>query len=540
MPSVTERPPLELCAELQNTDGTTIRLDAGATDPGNRPHGISFRTARYDGFKDAGFTLNRRIDQPQRDLALFNLLRFVGASGDIAYEGRIAGLPRSTGNPATWSIQAAGLMANARDRKFQMPFVDRAITQWTVPSLPRRAQLAAASVGQGQIPAAISAGGIVWDVPNEALPAAEESDVMYDAGEGVKIARVDYQGTRVGASWAGSFQALTVFASDVESFASGVSSETLTLDSTAHVAGSFTPSRYLLLAARTTSAVTPAVGHQQRYDILSVIGDHGLTLPASGDGIGGVLASDVLTWLIERYCPQLNASGVQATTYPIGHLAFHDRTFPYDAFLTVNSFHRWGLECWENGTVYFRPLDLTDYDWELRLGDFGTTLDVSGAVSEEVANGIEITYTDASTGQTRTLLPDDYAELRDTNPLNPANRAGLYKATDFTINSTATLQDALQIGRSALAQFNAPKHKGSASREGYIKDRGGNWQPVWKVRAGDRVLITDSVDEEVHVVFETDYSHEPRPTIRIAVDDSFQMLDAYLDRYSNAFQARGL
>ena len=62
----------------------------------------------------------------------------------------------------------------------------------------------------------------------------------------------------------------------------------------------------------------------------------------------------------------------------------------------------------------------------------------------------------------------------------------------------------------ALAEFNVAKHKGTATVRGYIKDRAGNLQPVWKVRAGDRVVITDIVDEEVHVVTETDYGHDDK------------------------------
>jgi hypothetical protein len=96
---------------------------------------------------------------------------------------------------------------------------------------------------------------------------------------------------------------------------------------------------------------------------------------------------------------------VQDTTYPIGHLVFRDRTYPYDAFLTVNSFHRWGLECWENGTVNYGPVDLGDYDWELRLDDFGFIMDSQGDTIEDVANAIEVSYTDALTGQKRVLTP---------------------------------------------------------------------------------------------------------------------------------------
>lgn len=529
--TVTERPPLELHAEVVTPAGTTVNWHSGATDPGDRPQGISFRTARFDGFKDGSCTLARRIDQPQLDLELFNMLRFVGANGDIAYEGRMAALPRSTGTPPLWTVQAAGLMANAKDRKFIMPFVDRDPSRWTAIPISRQAFLAGLGVLQGKIPAAAAEGGLTWTIPNESIPFNEISELYYDAGPGVTVKYFGYQGARTGAFTG--FEAPALFSGG------GTSIMALTLDDTPRQGTpSSTPRDLILRLLVSAGPVTPAA-HLQRFSKLAVYGSHGLTVRAITGDLSGVFASDVIEWLIENYCPQLNARGIQATTYPIGHLAFHDRTHPYDAFLTVNAFHRWGLECWEGGTVHYAPLDLTDYDWELRLDDFGTSLSVSGPVAEEVANGIEVTYSDASTGQTKTLLPDNFAELRDSNPLNPLNRAGLYRPTDYTINSPATQDMALQIGRMALAEFNAPKHKGTATRQGYVKDRAGNWQPVWKVRAGDRVVITDSVDEEIHIVHETDYQHDSH-TVSIAVDDTFQRLDAYLDRYANAVQAAGV
>jgi hypothetical protein len=66
---------------------------------------------------------------------------------------------------------------------------------------------------------------------------------------------------------------------------------------------------------------------------------------------------------------------------------------------------------------------------------------------------------------------------------------------------------ALEIGRAALAEYNQPKAPGTATKRGYIKDRQGNEQPVWKVRAGDRVNITDYPDGRNHLVFETSYDH---------------------------------
>jgi hypothetical protein len=89
----------------------------------------------------------------------------------------------------------------------------------------------------------------------------------------------------------------------------------------------------------------------------------------------------------------------QQTTYPIPHLVFKDRTDPYDALLEVNKYHLWQLGVYENRTLFFRPVDMTDYDWEVRLSDPGVTVDLQGdSHRATLANGIVVTYQDVATG----------------------------------------------------------------------------------------------------------------------------------------------
>jgi hypothetical protein len=87
---------------------------------------------------------------------------------------------------------------------------------------------------------------------------------------------------------------------------------------------------------------TPAGADGARYAIdwskLALYGSHGLTL-RQGDTAEplGVYASDVIKNIAARWCPLLDTSGVQDTSYVIQHLAFRDRTYPYDAFLESTS-----------------------------------------------------------------------------------------------------------------------------------------------------------------------------------------------------------
>jgi hypothetical protein len=92
------------------------------------------------------------------------------------------------------------------------------------------------------------------------------------------------------------------------------------------------------------------------------------------------------------------------------------------------------------------------------------------------------------------------------------------------------------LGQAALADRNRAKTPGTITVRGYIRDRAGNPQPVWKVRAGDTIAITN-FNDLIRLIVETDYDDETKE-IRLAIDKPFALLDAYLDRQANA-QAAG-
>jgi hypothetical protein len=273
-----------------------------------------------------------------------------------------------------------------------------------------------------------------------------------------------------------------------------------------------------------------------------VIGDHGLSTNDVSNVPTGVTASDVIRYLIATHCPKLNTAGVEDTTYPIGHLAFRDRTKVYDALLKVNSFHLWGLEVYEDRTVYFRQRDLSDWDWEVRHDVRGTAIGLQGDSVENLRNGLIVQYPDVTTGATEELHPDDHSELLDTSPDNPYNLHGDRAYGDpFVIPFPTTAANALELGRIKLAEDLQVKAPGSFAITGSIIDRAGVAQPPWKVRAGDRVRLTSTANQtdRPRLVQETSYSHDGR-TVTINVDATSGVLDALLDRTTTALQAAGL
>jgi hypothetical protein len=249
--------------------------------------------------------------------------------------------------------------------------------------------------------------------------------------------------------------------------------------------------------------------------------------------------TDILRDVAHRFCPQLDISGVQDNPYVVQHCAFRDPTSPFDAFLELNKYALWHLGVWDNRQLVFRPYDLTDYDWEIRTDDPGTTFDFQGESTDGLFNGIAVTYTDPLTGVQNRITPETDSTLADTSSTNPWNTHGIDKWDEITLSTPTLAAQAALLGQAALADRNRPKTPGTITVRGYIRDRAGNPQPVWKVRAGDTIAITNFPNDTPRLIVETDYDDEQKQ-VSMSIDRPFALLDAYLDRLANAVSAAGL
>jgi len=535
------RPPLGLSINVRDASGAETRWHSGARNPENRPRNLSWSSQRMTGFATASMDLARRIDRDYVDAHLYDNVEIVGDDGSTVWDGRIGNMPRSADTNHTISLQCAGWMAHARDKKFVMPFVDRDVSRWTDVPQERKSSVLGSSISLGDLSHASAQGGVTVALPNQALGAQTLSEVWYTAPNGTKVSAVGYRGktTTFPAGYAQSF-----YSTATRDAAAAVAAAS-TLDDTLRLATIAAPTRHVLHQVSSNgNALTPAAGSSVQFLKLAAYGNHGLTLRA-GDPVepSGVWVSDVLRWIIDNHCPLLSSAGIGEVNYVIQHLAYTDPTDPYDAFLDVNKFTLYDLSVWEDRVAHYTATDLTDYDWEVRLGDHGTSTTLQGDSTENLANGIAVTYTDLLTGQTERLLPTDHAELRDESVENPANQHGIQVWTEFTLGAQTLQASALQIGRAALAEFNQPQAPGSITVGPYVRDRVGHWQPYHRVRAGDRVAITGStsLSDRPRVIHEVSQSQSPNGggTATMAVDSTFKTLPAILDRLDNAGQASG-
>ena len=541
------KPPLDLVVEATTLDGARTTWGRGEPDPGRRPSGIWFKTKRGDGFADSSITLPRRVDRDYADIQLLASLALVGAGGDVAYEGRMAGNPRVLDLGHTMQVLAAGWMSHAKDRKFREIYVDRDHARWRDAGTQRRLNLASSYQLNPASAAADSTNGnprIAMSIPG-ITDGAYLVDAWYDAG-GIPIGSLFYD-------WAASGNINLGNANyQWQAYLGDKDDGSAPFDQTADLSTAYSGSG--TLAATTASrrfawlqflwsTTTHGLGGSASAIVawkVAVYGNHGLTKRAIATGEpDGVFAADVIRDVATRWCPMLGTAGVKDTSYPIGQLAFIDPVYPHDAFMVANRPHRWSLSVWEDRQLHYEPVDLTDYDWEVRLSDHGVSFEPTGETIQELANGISVTYTDVATRVRQVLTPEDTPELADTNPDNPATLAGYPLWQELELSWPATRADAIEIGRAALVEFNRPKAGGTIRLRGHVRDRAGHWQPVWKMRADQRLIISDFPNDAVRLIQETHYEHD-RYEQRVTVERPTQRIDAVMDRFADALAANGL
>jgi len=540
--------PLDLYAEVTTSSGARYRWD-GNQAPGSRPQNLSFRTKIGEGFSDANLSLARRIDQDYPDLDLVQTVTLIGADGGVAYEGRVAAMPRELTDSHSIGVTLTGWMAHARDRKFTEIYVDRDIGAWGPQSRGRRA----VNLGANYTPVDPSqtsdnvdgAAGVTTSVSGAwVAPYIPVCEAWYDAGPGLTISRIVYywQRTSVGVGTVPNWTWAVLTSSDDKGtavFSSG------NLVAAGPAGGSFVPAsfthRYAFVEFLYNGTPAGADGQQIGIDWYK-LAVYGADIPRYTGETGepeGVYASDVIRDVARRFCPMLNTSGVMDTNYVLQHLAFKDRTDPYDAFLEVNKYHLWHLGVWENRTLTFRPYDLSDYDWEIRTDDSGTTFSPQGPSTDNLFNGIVVVFQDIITGTKTVLDPVSFPVLADTSPDNPWNEWGFNRWDEIELSTPTLGAQALQIGRAVLADRNRPKTPGTITVSGYVRDRAGNRQPVWKIRAGDTISVTNFPNDSPRLIHETSYDDATK-TNSLSVDAPAATIDALFDRQSLALTAGGL
>ena len=550
MPGVrTQRPSLELHVEVETVDGSVHRWDAKDLTPANRPLNVSWRTQRGDGFADGSLTLRRDILRDWPDLGLVDTVRMIGADGGVRYEGRNVNVGRESGDAGSqFTIQLAGWMSHAKDRRMRACYIDRDASHWSAePSFARRANLLSGSpkfklsAGQASVVPAPGGTGSAVNLSFSRVAKAGAynplAEVWYSPDIPISSVSADYSdvvgtgGALPGASWT----VALVLASDDVLTASNGSADLAGTSGAVTVTATGARSRAVMWAYY-DGADTASDGEWNAYfSNPYVVGTHGLTV--SGEGLP---ASAMIRHNASLYAPRLDTSGIDDTTYPLRHAAPLDPTYPFEFWLQLNAAHLWEIEVFEDRKLlYHAPASLDDYDWQVRTDDPGVRISYGGTALSDLGNGVEVGFDDLETGIRKLITPSDYSELADPDPNNPITRGGIQKWLPYDVPFPTLEADAVQYGRMYLQEAIRAKAPATITTGFYIRDRAGNWQPASKVRNGERIAITDHPNDAPRRIIDTSYTHDGRGLV-ISADRASVRMSAITDRITLARTAAGL
>jgi len=551
------KPDLGLMAEIVTAGGSRFQWGPGARYPGDVPLSIGFATRLGDGFGDGGCILRRPIDRNYPDVNLLDDFNLIGVDGSVAYEGRVTANPRSVDSSGhSITISAAGHMAITRDRKMQIIFVDRDFGSWSGASTQRRINLN--TLGFNSSPSFSTA-------PDDSGNPALETSVDGAWGVGVKPvseAWYDARGLSIGGLYWAWMKGASIVLPDANwNWNAALSTDDVatTIDSSGNLA-SVGPGGFLTNATaenrkyaviqlyyNAASAGTQGVTYPIWWTVLAVYGNHGLTKRnvSTFTRAQGFYVSDMVRYVVQTVAPQLDVSGIVPMTYVVEHAVYLDPMDPFDILADLNKYCRFIFGAEEGKRFFFRPADLTDYDWQVDYNDPGVEVKLQGDSTDGgVYNGICVNFTNLANGRPGRLTPLDAtygAVLTDSDPTNPATMHSYPRWPEITLSFPALPDAAAQVGRMALAEMNTPKGEGNIIVSGHIKDRAGHWQQGWKPRAGQTVAITSSasLSDRPRLISETQWNHETK-TLTITVESIPQMVEAFFDRVDTSLAAANL
>lgn len=544
IPSVRELPPLRLHVDVETPGGRHFRWGLDEPDPANVYSSLRFSDTMPGGFENFDCTLPRKPSRNSPDLEPLSTLTVVGAGGQVVWEGRKERSPAQSGDQRAVTPSAVGFQADLDDDKSaKITYVDGDLSKWRGPGITRQYSLAAsgASLGDASVEPDLAGAGLKLAFSGEfPTGAGPRSESYYDAGPGARVAAVfaDWATNAPVGTGAGAWT-LVPFMTDDETnfFEAGTDQLTGATSASSFFYTPATPRRMVMVQLGFLATPSGADGVEYAVTLknVRVFGDHGLTIRGLYPQFG-FYASDVVAHAVGRWAPRLRFSvgqygSIRPSGFLIEQLAFNESTTAGEIVRQASRFglQDWGV--WDDRTFWWAERGAIGRTWRARVGP--AQLEETGQAADRIWNSISVSYQDAD-GSTKTVGPPgsgsdvEDALLVDSDPENPANRAGLVRR-DLLSMGTSTAAGAIEVGRRFLAEAKLLDHSGRARFVGHVESDKGVVHPYFSPRAGDQVVFVDAADQSPRRIVRTDKDHSSR-TCTIDLDAPPEGLQALLER----------
>lgn len=541
-PSITyvrESAPLRLTADVESPTGRHYRWAGDSPKSYRVPSSLSFSTTVPGGFESLTANLKRRPGEDYADLTSFSNVRIAGAGAELAWEGRIEGSPRSSGDDMSVTPNAVGWQAALEDdQTAAMPYVDRDLSHWGDATGERKLALydsfsgAAFNVfnSASTDPGDDGAGALRLNLDSRASVGAI-CESWYDSHSSLGSVYFAYSGRNLAATDFGAISG----AADSASVAGTAGTDVVAGTAPSGTRTETVMSGYRYAYAQLYRAATAISTDADRPLYLSnvaVYGNHGLTKYGT-EPDAGLYASDVIDHAVTTWAPELSRQ-IDPSGFVIPHIAFLDYTTAAEIVRQANRFHLWDWGVWDDKTFHYYEQGGRGRVWRARIGP--TNLQEAGPQMDRIWNGVVVSYPDVD-GSTRTVGPPgsgadtEDSNLLDSDTSNPANAAGLRRWTKLDSSTVTTSAGAIEIGRRFLLQSAQINNSGQATIVGVCTDENGVSRPAWQVRAGDYISFTDAADTSPRRIVRTTYDDDSL-TNSIDLDSPPEGLDALLERLS--------